>query len=52
MDGTTPHGDPEQPSVEIEPSSVVPLLQQPAVWIDPPVELGDEVVESVRSELP
>ena len=54
MGGTTQHGDPEQHSTtDVEPpAEVIPLLQQPAVWIDPPDELGDEVVESVRAELP
>ncbi len=47
-----PHRDPAH-SGELEPpAEVLPLLQQPAVWIDPPDELGDEVVDSVRAELP
>lgn len=32
-------------------SAVAPLLSEPGVWIDPPPELGDEVVDSVRSHL-
>jgi hypothetical protein len=53
MGGTTQHGDPEPHPVDLEPpAEVMPLLQQPAVWIDPPDELGDEVVDSVRAERP
>lgn len=63
MGGTTQHGDlgrrpveaaaEDAVDVDADPAAqVVPLLQQPAVWIDPPDELGDEVVESVRAERP
>jgi hypothetical protein len=53
MGGTAEHGEREERAAHLEPpSAMVPLLQQPAVWIDPPDELGDEVVDSVRAELP
>lgn len=37
---------------EIAPAeAIAPLLDRAAVWIDPPAELGDDVVDSVVSEL-
>ena len=48
------HGDAEAglgTDLEVGVEEIVPLLARPAVWIDPPAELGDDVIDSVVSEL-